>query len=53
MIVKWGRYGRFLGCANYPECENIKPLNADDTPAPEPDRPIPHVISAVNQWLSG
>ena len=37
MIVKWGRYGRFLGCANYPECKNIKPLNTDDTPAPEPE----------------
>ena len=37
MIVKWGRYGRFLGCANYPECKNIKPLNADDTPPPEPE----------------
>ena len=38
MIVKWGRYGRFLGCANYPECENIKPLSTDDTPAPEPEQ---------------
>ena len=37
MIVKWGRYGRFLGCANYPECKSIKPLNTDDTPAPEPE----------------
>ena len=37
MIVKWGRYGRFLGCANYPACKNIKPLNADDTPPPEPE----------------
>lgn len=37
MIVKWGRYGRFLGCANYPECKSIKPLNADDTPPPEPE----------------
>ena len=37
MIVKWGRYGRFLGCANYPECRNIKRLNADDTPPPEPE----------------
>ena len=27
MIIKWGRYGRFLGCANYPECRNIKRLN--------------------------
>ena len=37
MIVKWGRYGRFLGCANYPECQNIKALNADDTPTEEPE----------------
>ena len=37
MIVKWGRYGRFLGCANYPECKTIKSLNADDTPPPEPE----------------
>ena len=37
MIVKWGRYGRFLGCANYPECKNIKPLSTDDPPAPEPE----------------
>ena len=37
MIVKWGKYGRFLGCANYPECTNIKSLSADDTPAPEPE----------------
>ncbi|MYA69483.1 type I DNA topoisomerase [Candidatus Poribacteria bacterium] len=37
MIVKWGRYGRFLGCANYPECKSIKPLTTDDTPAPEPE----------------
>ncbi len=37
MIVKWGRYGRFLGCASYPECKNIKPLTTDDTPAAEPE----------------
>ena len=37
MIIKWGRYGRFLGCANYPECQSIKALNADDTPTQEPE----------------
>ena len=29
MILKWGRYGRFLGCSNYPECSNIKSLRGD------------------------
>ena len=37
MIVKWGRYGRFLGCSNYPECENIKALNGDNSAAAEPE----------------
>lgn len=35
MVIKWGRYGRFLGCSNYPECRNIKPLTEDDVPPPE------------------
>lgn len=25
MVVKYGRYGKFLACSNYPECENTKP----------------------------
>ena len=25
MLLKHGRYGNFLGCSNYPECQNIKP----------------------------
>ena len=38
MIIKWGRYGRFLGCANYPECQNIKRLtSSDDGPVAEPE----------------
>ena len=35
MIIKWGRYGRFLGCSNYPECSNIKRLTEEDAPPPE------------------
>lgn len=27
MIVKWGRFGKFLACERYPECKNAKPLN--------------------------
>jgi DNA topoisomerase I len=29
MIIKMGRYGKFLSCSNYPECKNVKSLNAD------------------------
>jgi len=27
MIIKTGRYGKFLACSNFPECKNIKSLN--------------------------
>ena len=26
MIVKMGRYGKFLACSNYPECKNVKQM---------------------------
>ena len=25
MVVKYGRYGKFIACSNYPECRNTKP----------------------------
>ncbi|HXG51222.1 MAG TPA: type I DNA topoisomerase [candidate division Zixibacteria bacterium] len=26
MQLRWGKYGKFLGCSGYPECSNIRPL---------------------------
>ena len=26
MILRWGKFGKFLGCSGYPECKNIQPL---------------------------
>ncbi len=26
MVIKWGRFGKFLACPNYPECKNTKSL---------------------------
>jgi len=26
MVIKLGRYGRFIACSGYPECKNTKPL---------------------------
>ena len=28
MVIKWGRYGKFLACSNYPECKNTRQLVA-------------------------
>lgn len=29
MIIKFGRFGKFLACTGYPECKNTKPLPGD------------------------
>lgn len=40
MIVKLGRYGKYLACPNYPDCKNIKSLRGDE-PEEESDEPCP------------
>lgn len=32
MIVKMGRYGKYLACPNYPNCKNIKPYSFAEGP---------------------
>ncbi len=40
MVIKWGRFGRFVACTGYPECKNTKQLKKDgeiaETVEPEP-----------------
>jgi DNA topoisomerase-1 len=31
MVIKWGRYGRFLACSGYQECKNTQELAANGT----------------------
>ena len=36
MVIKRGRYGKFLACPNYPECKNAKPIVEElDVPCPK------------------
>jgi len=37
MVIKWGKFGRFLSCSGYPECKNTKELNHKEESAEEPD----------------
>jgi len=32
MVLKWGRYGRFMACSGYPECKNTLPLEQEKHP---------------------
>lgn len=38
MVIKTGRFGKFLACPNYPKCKNTKNLDADGNIA-EPPKP--------------
>ncbi|MDE2058452.1 MAG: type I DNA topoisomerase [candidate division NC10 bacterium] len=29
MVIRWGRFGRFLACTNYPECKGTRELTAE------------------------
>ncbi len=33
MIIKTGRFGKFLACSNFPECKNIKSMTKDGKPS--------------------
>jgi DNA topoisomerase-1 len=33
MVIRWGRFGRFLACSGFPGCKNTRELPGDDTPS--------------------
>lgn len=30
MLIREGRYGKFLGCSNFPKCRNVKPYETEE-----------------------
>jgi DNA topoisomerase-1 len=38
MVIRWGRFGRFMACSGYPECKNTRELSTA-TPAQAPTTP--------------
>ncbi|MBT7737045.1 type I DNA topoisomerase [Candidatus Peregrinibacteria bacterium] len=39
MMVKLGRFGKFLSCSNYPECKNAKPMEGAEGPQQQEETP--------------
>ncbi|HEX7512566.1 MAG TPA: topoisomerase DNA-binding C4 zinc finger domain-containing protein, partial [Candidatus Methylomirabilis sp.] len=35
MVIKWGRFGKFLACSGYPDCKSTKELSGSGTGGPE------------------
>ncbi|MEG2537970.1 MAG: type I DNA topoisomerase [Clostridium sp.] len=41
MVIKKGRFGKFLACPNYPECKNTKAILEEiDVPCPKCENPV-------------
>ena len=43
MLIREGKYGKFLGCSNFPNCRNIKSLEPEAKPVgvcPECGKPV-------------
>ena len=41
MVVKAGRFGKFLACSNYPECKTTKRIGAEGKAKAEGAQPVP------------
>jgi len=50
MVIRWGRYGRFLSCSRYPECKNAKPLPGSDSEAKK--RELEEMAEKVGEQVS-
>jgi len=33
MVIKWGRFGRFVACSNYPDCKNTREIDKQESVA--------------------
>ena len=51
MIIKTGRYGKFLACSGFPECHNIKKLGAAGNA--EPEKPADPKILEMEKKYAG
>jgi DNA topoisomerase-1 len=47
MVIKWGRYGKFLACSAYPECKNTRQLaGGEGTDSPEVHADVAQAVCA-------
>jgi len=44
MVIKWGRYGKFLACSGYPDCRNTQELHDPTGASNDGGTPQPPVI---------
>jgi len=51
LLIKKGKYGKFIGCANYPKCKHIEPLEKPkDTGVTCPECKTGHLIERKSRY---
>ncbi len=35
MVIKWGRFGKFMACSGFPDCKNTRAMNRTGIPCPQ------------------
>ncbi|MCW3481793.1 type I DNA topoisomerase [Neisseriaceae bacterium JH1-16] len=51
LLIKKGKYGKFIGCANYPKCKHIEPLEKPkDTGVECPECKTGHLIERKSRY---
>lgn len=53
MVVKEGKYGKFLACPNYPDCKNIKPIQKAVAKCPRCGRDVYQKRSRTGKTFYG
>ncbi|NIA02025.1 MAG: type I DNA topoisomerase, partial [Nitrospirae bacterium] len=48
MVIKLGRFGKFLSCSGYPECKNAKPLEGDTKEEKEESKELEALKKKMN-----
>lgn len=44
LLIKLGKYGKFIGCSGYPECKHMQKINKDGSIVAEGDKVEPEVV---------
>jgi DNA topoisomerase-1 len=47
MVIRWGRFGKFLACSRYPECKGSRPLESEQAELPVTDELCPECGSPM------
>jgi DNA topoisomerase I len=51
LVVKMGRYGKFIGCSNYPQCKHMEPFEKPtDTGVICPQCHVGHLLSRKSRY---